>query len=456
MGPIISPMYWTAEEASKTKITKKMIIEKRKWLLKLLNEKDNDISCKHCGLVEKKLYRDVCLTKLGHVNLAHFSLCNLRCNFCSYTQRNEFYPAQYDALEILREFKATDVVWDSHVDLNGGEPTLLKNLKSYIDYFTNNAIRILLYTNSVHFNEYIYGGLKNGTITWVITSLDAGTQSTFRNLKGRDKFTQVMENLTRYAHAGSSGGGMLAVKYIFCVDNCDDHDISGFTYAMLAIRPQKIWLTFDFNPLSKQYSNHEGIQIHDYSKQIEAYVRMYLMMKKHGLEATHFAKVHLANVLQEGEDLMERVNGAIQNASTPNVIPDKRLIIDDFRQSATGPLSEPNIFDCRPLKISTNRRKWKPWSLVGKRVLLAPACSLSKNLLTDESIRESQILGFLDRDPVLHRKSIDGFKIYPYKAIKEMSPDVILVASADQYKKDILGTVNKYANRATQICVLEK
>jgi wyosine [tRNA(Phe)-imidazoG37] synthetase (radical SAM superfamily) len=456
MGPIISPMYWTAEEASQIKITKHLIIEKRKWLLELLNDEKSDISCKHCGLVERKRFGDVCLMRLGHINMAHFSLCNLRCSFCSFTQRNEFYRAKYDALPILREFNTEDVEWDSHVDLNGGEPTLLPDLDEYIQYFTSRGIRILLYTNAVRFHPSIYEGLADGTITWVITSLDAGTPSTFQRIKGGNKFFQVLENLSRYAQAGSQGGGMLAVKYIFCDENCHDDDLAGFAYAMLAIRPQKVWLTFDFTPLSEMYSGQGQGREHDYSKQIEAYARMFLLMKKHGLEATHFAKVHLANVLQQGEDLIEGVLAAIQKATPNQAVTDDRTILMDFRAPAPPHFPEPGKFDFLPLRVSTDRVHWEPWSLAGKRVLLAPACRLTTNLLADPAIQESRMLGFLDRDAVLHKKNINGFRIHPYRAIPELAPDAILAACAPQYKEDILGTLNQYAKAPTQICIYER
>jgi uncharacterized Fe-S cluster-containing radical SAM superfamily protein len=455
MGPISSPMYWTSEEASQTKITKEMIIEKRKWLLKLLNQKDNDISCKRCSMVAKKRFRDVCLTNLGHVNLAHFSICNLRCSYCSFTQRNDFYPPRYNALEILRQFDAKDVLWNAHVDLNGGEPTLLKDLTSYIDYFTANGIRIFLYTNSVNFNKHIYAGLASGTITWVITSLDAGTPSTFQKLKGRNRFSDVIENLTRYAHGGNSCGGMLAVKYVFCENNCADDDISGFTYAMLAIRPQKIWLTFDFTPLSIQPGNDQEVERYDYSKQIDAYARMYLMFKKHGVEPTHFAKVHLANVMQEGEDLVKGVIGAIATTQADNANDDRRLFIGDFRKGASPTSPEPKLPLCAPIRSLPIIEGLNHWSLQGKRIVLAPACSITTNWLKENAIGSSKILGFLDRDSVLHKKAIQGFKVFPYEAISEIKPDLILVGSAEQYKNDIIETVKKYADSHTQICVLK-
>ncbi|PJA51561.1 MAG: radical SAM protein, partial [Candidatus Marinimicrobia bacterium CG_4_9_14_3_um_filter_48_9] len=86
-------------------------------------------------------------------------------------------------------------------------------------------------TNGVRYSQAVYDGLVNGTMQWVCTSVDAGTPSTYFKMKARDRFSQVLENLARYAHAGQQGGGRLAIKYIFTADNCGDDDILGFLYA---------------------------------------------------------------------------------------------------------------------------------------------------------------------------------------------------------------------------------
>ena len=36
---------------------------------------------------------------------------------------------------ILKQFETEDVTWNSAVDFNGGEPTLLKDFDEYIQYF---------------------------------------------------------------------------------------------------------------------------------------------------------------------------------------------------------------------------------------------------------------------------------------------------------------------------------
>lgn len=456
MGAIVSPIYWSATEASGLTITKDALIEKRKLLFQALNDDNSgNISCKRCDMVREKKFKEVHFGGLGHVNLAHYSMCNLRCHFCGFTQHNNFTAPEYDALAILKEFNKPDVEWDSLVDLNGGEPTLLKNLDEYINYFASRGVRILLYTNAVRYSQAIYDGLVNGTITWLITSLDAGTPSTFNKVKGRDHYDDIMENLTRYAKAGSEGQGNLAVKYIFSDDNCSDDDITGFTYSMLAIRPQKVWLTFDFFPLADLYEGQEEVGVYDYSEHVKAYIKMYLMLQKHGLEPAHFAKTHLAQVLQTGKDLIEAVETGIETEGHKIQLNDPDLFLEDFRQDRVGESRTPLRFHTAPLTVTDANQIDQKWDLSGKRIMLAPAYDLTTALLSDDSIAQAEILGFLDRNPVLHDKNINGYEIYSYEEISNLKPDVVLVASPEQHQSDIVATLSQFLEDSAEIAVLE-
>jgi len=451
-GAICSPLYWSAEELSNLTISKEMIVEKRKWLFGLLNDKESDIPCKRCHMVHTKRYGDVNFSRLGHIDLVATKFCNLRCAFCGFTQKNLFGESQYDALAILKLFSADEVNWDAAVELNGGEPSLSPILDDYIAFFVSRGIRMRLMTNGVKFHQSIYDGLVNGTIMWVCTSIDAGCPSTYSRLKKRDYYLQVLENCSRYAFAGSQGGGMFAAKYIFCDENCGDDDISGFSYAMLAILPQKVWLTFDFTPITIMQSDREQRDSQElpdsFDKYIEAYAKMYLLMQKHGLAPTHYSETHLAAVCKQGLALMEKVRMRIKKTSMANDLNAPSLLLKDFRLNENSAVIRASSFYTKPLRIQLLNQDPLPWSLLGKRVLLAPACALSTSLLADPDIRQANLVGFLDRDSVLQGKSIEGIPIYDYKAIPALEPEIILIAAPEQHQRDILQTVAKYFRQA--------
>lgn len=454
LGPFCAPIWWSGADAAKLKITKKMITQKRKELFLTLNDEISDIPCKQCSMVFEKPYKDVKFTNLGHIDVAADTICNLRCSYCGYAIHNSFAKAEYDPLAILKEFSPDDVEWDSAVDFNGGEPTLLENLNEYIDYFNNRRIRIFFYTNAVIFKQYIYDALMDGSISWIVCSLDAGTPSSFKKIKKRDKFFETLQTLTRYAHAGANNGGKLAVKYIFTEDNCSDDDIAGFTYTMLAIRPQKVWLTFDFEPLQSIPGNLNNLGGYDYSKHINAYAKMYGLMKKHGLEAGHFTENHLAVVSHHGEILMKLVKNKIARSATKEEMGDKELLLKNFREVAhtkhtvtttlAGHLSQTIQCDSN-LKNNT---------LKNKRLLLAPTCQQSIELTRNKGVKQGHIIGFLDRDTTLQGKNINGLKVYDYAEIPQLSPDIVLVRSSEQHHPSILATIKKFLPETSQVIIV--
>lgn len=314
LGPFAAPVYWSEKDLANSKVTKEDLIQKRIELFNQLNDDITDVVCKKCSMVEHKPFKEVRFDQLGVIDHAPRTVCNLRCDFCGFTVAEKegrtedgFVEQQFDSLEIMKLFKPEDVRWDSWVDFNGGETSLLKNINEYIDFFTKMKIRILLFTNSVKFDSSIYNGLKNGSIQWVVTSIDAGTASTYMDTKVGNQYEKVLENSARYAYAGAQGGGNFAVKYIFTENNCSDDDMIGFTYAMLAIRPQKIWLTFDFTPFGSIPPDADDFAGYDFSKQIKAYVKLYNLLKKHGIKAVHYTEGHLAKISKPGKLLLQKI-----------------------------------------------------------------------------------------------------------------------------------------------------
>lgn len=456
LGPFSSPIYWTATEAAKTTITRQMIAEKRQWIFDLLNDEHSETPCKHCHMVVLKKPEDVRFDQLGHIDLAATTTCNLRCNFCGYTQFDSFAEAKYDALAVLRLFSPEDVVWNAAVDFNGGEPTLLKDFDDYIDYFASRRIRVFLYTNAVIYRQSVYDGLANGTICWVCASLDAGTPSTYDKIKKSKRYATVLETITRYTHAGNLGGGQLSVKYIYTQDNSGDDDVLGFVYAMLAIRPQEVWLTFDFDPLCDLPGDCADFGGHDYTRHIAAYAKTFVMLQKHGLEAIHFPEKHLAVVSLQGKILLEAAKTEISRLRQSAPQSSAQLRLENFRTHLSKTqVPKAAALTVSPLRIRHPGSEWQVLSLRKKRVALAPACTLSRQLLTNPELLEAEIIGFFDRDPVLHGKKIDGITVHPYADLSVQSLDFIVIAVPEHHQNNIAQTVTTFAGETTCILILK-
>jgi wyosine [tRNA(Phe)-imidazoG37] synthetase (radical SAM superfamily) len=460
LGPFAAPLYWNEEEAAALSVTKDMIILKRKELFNKLNDDTSELICKKCSMMVEKRYAEVDFTRLGRIDHAPRTICNLRCNFCGFThaekagdEKNGFIESQYESLKFLKVFTEADVLWDAAVDFNGGETSLLKNLDEYLNYFRKMKITILCFSNAVKYSESMALALRDGVIQWLVVSVDAGCSSTYHETKKLDVYPKVLENLSKYASMGSGAGGSLAVKYIFTDDNCSDDDIFGFVYAMLAIQPQKIWLTFDFTPFIEIAPDSEDFLHYDFSKQIKAYAKMYLTFRKHGLEPVHYTEGHLAKISKAGARLLRETLLEIDRLSLRLSKPDSHrseMIIKSFRGD---PVEE---------KIDTNVSSWDEIlyadveDLAGQledrlgtthNICIAPASETAKKIAALLSGKRQ--IRILDKNINLHGRVVEGATLSSYEALLDQFAQVVVVISPEQHRKAIQRTINDYSGEDT-------
>ena len=469
LGPFAAPVYWSEKELNTKKITKEDLIKKRKDLFNQLNDNTTDVVCKKCSMVEQKAFKEVRFDQLGVIDHAPRTVCNLRCDFCGFTVAEKegrteegFVEQQFDSLEIMKLFKPEDVRWDSWVDFNGGETSLLKNIREYVEFFAQMKIRVLLFTNSVKFDSSIYNGLKDGSIQWVVTSIDAGTASTYMETKLGNQYEKVLENSARYAYAGAHGGGNFAVKYIFTENNCSDDDMVGFAYAMLAIRPQKIWLTFDFTPFGAIPPDAEDFAGFDFTKQIRAYVKLYNLLKKHGINAVHYTEGHLAKISKPGKLLLDKVYEELKKSENLQLMKIKEddfyesVYLKDFRnEDGSVDISKINKFNLKNSILIDQKGVKKQISLQNRKVLIAPASPKASALLSNDMFQNVSVAGFLDKNKTMHGKKINGIEIFDYNKISKIAPEFIFVYPPDQHKEAILKSVIDSCNENQIIILVE-
>ena len=165
--------------------------------------------------------------KINHLSIEHHSYCNLRCTYCS-----EIYyggkRSKYNVVEFIKylsdskAFKnCKQVVW------GGGEPTLDKSFElivNEIDKYANPNIYHRVFTNSVRYHQAVTDFLKRDLIK-IVTSIDAGTKEKFKQVRGRDKFYNVFENLQKYS---SYNPNRITIKYILTDENLDESELKNF------------------------------------------------------------------------------------------------------------------------------------------------------------------------------------------------------------------------------------
>lgn len=468
LGPFAAPLYWTESEAANLEVTKEHIIEKRKALFEMLNDNHTDVICKKCSMVEHKKFSEVSFSQLGRIDHSPRTVCNLRCNYCGYThaeeagdEQNAFKESQYDSLKFLQVFDETDVRWDSAVDFNGGETSLIKNLKGYLDYFRRMKITILCFTNGVKYSEHMADALRDGVIQWLVVSLDAGTPSTYEKTKRVDAFAKVLEGLTKYSAMGAGNGGALAVKYIFTEDNCSDDDVYGFVYAMLAIQPQKIWLTFDFTPFETIPPDQEDFVGFDFSKQIKAYAKMYLAFRKHGFDPVHYTEGHLAKISKAGQRLLREALHEISRSSFKLTRPDthkQHMLIPSYRigqdvhaDSPVEMLDSINIQYGNIQELVEQLVRNIPDS---HKIAIAPATDEVEKLLY--ALNWKKKVTVLDRNVSLHGRTILNADVLDYSALKTLDVQTVILLPPGQHRAAIQQTVRHFWANQSSLFVCDK
>ncbi len=251
-GTIVGRILATPKEINDKTVTYEKIINERKDLFAAVNglSQSDPGMCVNCTNLKKKKFKDVCFDFLGGSVLAggfgvqHYTMCNERCKYCWYAQNNFFKKPQYNVLDVLNLYNDKGrLLGNNFIDFSGGEPALLNDIDEILSYFEKNNLGIIdLYSNASIYSQKIYDLLKKDKII-LTTSVDTGLRSTYANLRGKDLFPQVIENLIKYRNSGTKN---LWLKYVITNDNRTEDDLWSFLMVMLAVRPNKVMISPDF------------------------------------------------------------------------------------------------------------------------------------------------------------------------------------------------------------------
>jgi molybdenum cofactor biosynthesis enzyme MoaA len=231
----------------------------REWLT-AQNNSDGDSPCKGCHFLQKKDWAAERKTTalLDTVYVSNFSICNLHCRYC-FVYLEEFTPvshvAGYQLLPVFeRLVKEGHLAADGKIEWGGGEPTIVKGFAEIMRMLMQTGHTQQIHTSSVKFSPELAEGLRLGKVQ-AVTSVDAGTRQTYKEVKGRDRFDVVWENVGKYA----ATGGDMSAKYILRKNNSDAENIRQFIARCHGAGIKKLVLTPDFREISQQQVTEETI-----------------------------------------------------------------------------------------------------------------------------------------------------------------------------------------------------
>jgi molybdenum cofactor biosynthesis enzyme MoaA len=231
------------------------IREARRRLTEQNNDPAADSECKGCHFLEKRDWdAERPKAMFDAVYVSHFSMCNLRCRYCYvYLREGDLINIGYNILPLFQGMIADGHLEPgSYVEWGGGEPTILREFPEVQALLRERGCRQQVSTSGVRFSPEIEQGLLEGSMQ-AVTSVDAGTRESYQEVKGRDAFEKVWENVTRYARTG----GDMTVKYILRSNNSSERNVREFVRKLAESGARKLVITPDQWEISQEKLTEE-------------------------------------------------------------------------------------------------------------------------------------------------------------------------------------------------------
>lgn len=192
--------------AEKPKELAGKIFSKRAEIRKNLENNLIPEGCKDCIYKNSEISTS---DKITMIDLYYWYHCNCGCFYCSYRDetKGEFSDKEkygnkliYDTLKELYKQEQIDLK-DLHVNFGGGELGVLKEFPKLIDLFLkNNVANIWCESSGIKYSRAVEKVLKKGKGK-ITVAVCCGSKETYKKIKNRDKYTQVMKNLRAYVNA---------------------------------------------------------------------------------------------------------------------------------------------------------------------------------------------------------------------------------------------------------------
>ena len=189
------------------------VIKAKKMLIDNINNGTDEL-CLGCPQLVSDEWNDVEDEKINVISIEDHSLCNMKCTYCSDTYYGGIKP-QYDLEYLLKDLPGVEN--DLHIAWGGGEPTVRKNFESIFGSLTRrfSPRTQRVFTNALKYSNALQKAVDD-RLTSITTSLDAGTEATFRKVRGANRLDKVLKNLKSYSKTNPD---LVTIKYIFTDDN---------------------------------------------------------------------------------------------------------------------------------------------------------------------------------------------------------------------------------------------
>jgi molybdenum cofactor biosynthesis enzyme MoaA len=203
---------------------------------------------------------------------------------------------RYEYIMAILHYVRDNILPDNpnfQIHYSSGEPTITPYFDEIVDFWYENKINVVLYSNWSVYNQK-FTNLSRDFGAKLYASLDAGTAKTFAQIKGVDCFDKVVDNLIRF----SENGGHVRLKYMLLEDiNDNKKEIMAFFAIAKRMKSPKIQLCSLFEK-SLESAKPKTLEML-YLFLEECYVQGFSIPLLDLLHFTHFDKNNLDKRINE-------------------------------------------------------------------------------------------------------------------------------------------------------------
>jgi len=172
--------------------------------------------CAGCRFLEYKKWDNS--NYIENLYISHWTECNAKCIYC-YERENpeEFaHSSHYKVLPFIQEMHNLKLLKPGGMlNFGGGEPAVLDEFEDIINYLLDNFYwGIRVHTSGIKYSPAMARIVEDGR-GYIVVSADSGSPEVYKQIKQKDSYYKVFDNLRRYAlKTNYKNRGMVSAKYI--------------------------------------------------------------------------------------------------------------------------------------------------------------------------------------------------------------------------------------------------
>ena len=220
-----------------------------KRLAEILDDNEQSLNA-HCRQCEKCKRQKFEYRKLNWITINTSWYCNSSCIYCAGHFASE--DDGHEVISIIKKFHDQGL-FDTNClfDWGCGEPTLNPIFEETVKWITDHRYLQRINTNGILYSKTAEYALRSGH-TGLRLSLDSGTESCFKKVKGHSGYNEVWNNIARYRKVSSN----IYLKYNVFNYNSDLSEIDAFLDNCLKAKINNIII--DGEVTSYQPQNNAG------------------------------------------------------------------------------------------------------------------------------------------------------------------------------------------------------